>query len=120
MKKLPDRDSQLTGNRLTLHFPIHIIFNRFKGLDIIEGEAPYKISTDNRITKTILQRFKPVLCKPNPIKLAQKYQTIYEQSETRSINSVAEQFGISRIRVYQLMSLLKLDKRIISYLLSYR
>ncbi len=113
---LPDQCTQRTQNRLTIHFPIHIIFNRHKGLDIIEGDAPYKISTNDRITKTLLRRFAPVRCKPNPIRIAQKYKQIYNRLSPPTMTQVAKEFGISRVRVCQMLNLLKLDQQIIDYL----
>ena len=112
---LPGRDTQRTINRLNLHIPIHLIYNGTSGLDILDGNAPYGISTRDRITKAILRRHKPVICKPNPIQTALKYQEIYEQ--TGSMTAVGRQFGVSRVRIHQMLNLLKLDQRIIDYLI---
>ena len=115
-KWLPDQCCQRTQNRLNIHFPIHIIFNRYKALDIVEGKAPYKISTNDRITKTLLQRFKPIKCKPHPINIALKYEILYKQYN--SMTAVAKEFCVTRVRICQMLNLLKLDKKIIEYLVS--
>lgn len=116
-KWLPGRDTQRTINRLTLHMPIHLIFNGNRALDIIEGQAPYGISTSERLTKTILGRYKPVICKPNPVVLALKYQKIYDHPDYQSMEKVAQEFGVSRVRIHQMLNLLKLDQRIIDYII---
>ncbi len=97
--------------------PIHLIFKGDRSLGIVEGNAPYKISTNDRITKTLLTQHKPIICKPNPIKIAQKYKEIYDRLNTPSMTQVAKEFEISRVRVHQLLSLFKLDQRIIRSLL---
>ncbi|MEI7999465.1 MAG: hypothetical protein WCH62_08180 [Candidatus Omnitrophota bacterium] len=61
-----------------------------------------------------MRRHKPVICKPNPIDLALKYQQLYE--ETGSMTIVGQQFGVSRVRIHQMLNLLKLDQRIIDYI----
>ncbi|MGE0269495.1 MAG: hypothetical protein AB7S78_13680 [Candidatus Omnitrophota bacterium] len=96
--------------------PIHLIFNGNKALDIVEGQAPYGISTCERVTKAILQRYKPVICKPNPITTALKYKRIYNEAEYQSMEKVAQEFGVSRVRIHQMLNLLKLDQRIIDYI----
>jgi len=83
-------------------------------LDIIEGTAPYGISTGERITKALLKQFKPVICKPNPIKTALKYQRFYEQ--LGSMSAVAKELDVSRVRVHQMLNLLKIDKRVVEHL----
>ena len=94
--------------------PIHLIFNGNRALDIIEGKAPYGISTFERLTKTILRRYKPIVCKPNPIKTALKYKQLYEQAG--SMTAVANKLGVSRVRIHQMLNLLNLDQQIIEHL----
>lgn len=101
---------------LTIHVPIYFIFNKDKHLDIREGKAPYGISTDKRITRRLLKEHRPVICKPNPITTALKYQRIYNESEYQSMEKVAQEFGVSRVRIHQMLNLLKLDQRIIDYI----
>ena len=97
--------------------PIHLIFNNNRALDIIEDQAPYGISTPERLTKTTLRRYKPVICKPNPVVLALKYQKIYDHPDYQSMEKVAQEFGVSRVRIHQMLNLLKLDQRIIDYII---
>ena len=94
--------------------PIYFIFNKDKRLEIREGKAPYGISTDKRITRRLLKQHQPVVCKLNPITIAMKYQKLY--TAYGSMEKVAQEFSISRVRVHQMLNLLKLDQRIIEYL----
>jgi hypothetical protein len=96
--------------------PIYFIFNKDKRLEIREGKAPYGISTDKRITRRLLKQHKPIFCKLNPIIIAIKYQEIY--ANYGSMEKVAQEFGVSRVRIHQMLNLLKLDQRIIEYLLN--
>ena len=97
--------------------PIYFIFNKDKRLEICEGKAPYGISTDKRITRRLLKTHRPVVCKPNPISIALKYQKIYEETTDQSMEKVAQEFGVSRVRIHQMLNLLKLDQRIIDYII---
>ena len=114
--KLPDPTTQRTPKVLTIHVPIYFIFNKDKRLEIREGKAPYGISTDKRITRRLLKAHRPVVCKPNPIVLALKYQKIYDDPDYQSMEKVAQEFGVSRVRIHQMLNLLKLDQRIINYI----
>jgi len=98
----------------TSDVPIYFIFNKDKRLQIVEGKAPYGISTDKRITRRLLKEHKPVVCKLNPLITALKYHQLYQQ--TGSMTDVAQQFGVTRVRVHQMLNLLKLDQRIIDYI----
>jgi hypothetical protein len=98
-----------------MHIPIYLSFNNTNGLCIIEGHTPYGISTTERINKTLLRRNKPVICKPNLITTALKYQKMYEDATYQSMEKVGQQFGVSRVRIHQMLNLLKLDQRIIDY-----
>ena len=103
---------------LTIHVPIYFIFNKDKRLEIREGKSPYGISTDKRITRRLLKEHRPVVCKPNPITTALKYQRIYNETAYQSMERVAKEFGVSRVRIHQMLNLLKLDQRIIDYISS--
>ena len=116
MKWLPDPVTERTPKVLTIHVPIYFIFNKDKHLDILEGKAPYGISTDKRITRRLLKEHRPVICKPNPLTIALKYDKIYQSLPAKSMENVAQQFDITRVRVHQLLNLLTLDKRIIKHL----
>ena len=95
--------------------PIHVRYDSKRRVSIVEGDAPYQISTNERITKTLLKRHKPIIAKPNPIKTAMKYQNYYNSLAEPSMTKVGEHFGVNRVRVCQVLNLLKLDKRIIDY-----
>ena len=116
LDKLPDPSTERTPKVLTIHVPIYFIFNKDKRLDIREGKSPYGISTDKRITRRLLREHRPVACKPNPIMTALKYQKIYNETEYRSMEKVAQEFGVSRVRIHPMLNLLKLDQRIIEHL----
>jgi len=115
-KKLPTPTTERTPLILTIHVPIYFIFNKDKRLEIREGKAPYGISTDKRITRRLLKQHRPVICKPNPIKIALKYQKMYEDAAYQTMEKVGQEIGISRLRVHQMLNLLKLDQRIIDYI----
>lgn len=82
----------------------------------MEGDAPYKISTNERITKLILKRFGEHKSKPNVIKTALEYDMVYKSLPNPTLSQVAKHFGVTRVRVWQMLNLLKLDQRIIDYL----
>ena len=92
------------------------MFNKDKQLQIVEGKAPYGISTDKRITRRLLKEHRPVVCKPNPITVALKYQKMYEDSAFQTMEKVGQQLGVSRVRIHQMLNLLKLDQRIIDFI----
>jgi hypothetical protein len=92
------------------------MFNKDKQLPIVEGRAPYGISTDKRITRRLLKEHQPVVCKPNPIMIALKYQKLYQDAAYQTMEKVGQQFGVSRVRIHQMLNLLKLDQRIIDYI----
>jgi len=92
------------------------MFNKDKQLQIVEGKAPYGISTDKRITRRLLKEHRPVVCKPNPITIALKYQKMYEDSAFRTMEKIGQQLGVSRVRIHQMLNLLKLDQRIIDFI----
>lgn len=48
--------------------------------------------------------------------IALKYQKMYEDTTYQTMEKVGEQFGITRVRVHQMLNLLKLDQRIIDYI----
>ncbi|VEN74754.1 conserved hypothetical protein [Candidatus Desulfarcum epimagneticum] len=50
----------------------------------------------------------------NPINVAQEYADMINNGECQSQSDIARRFGISRVRVNQFMSLLKLDDEIIT------
>ena len=101
----------------TIAIPIHMAYNKKREVGIVEGNAPYGISTEERINKKILKDNQPIEPKPNPLKIALQYQKVYKNLPSPSMTETAKILGVSRVRVHQMLSLLKLDKRIISKLL---
>lgn len=95
--------------------PIHTRYDSKRRVSIVEGEAPYQISTNERITKTLLKRHKPIIAKRNPIKVALEYEKYYKSLSKPSMDKVGEYFGVRRVRVCQVLNLLKLNKRIVDY-----
>jgi hypothetical protein len=51
------------------------------------------------------------------ITIALKYQKMYGDAAYQTMEKVGEQFGVSRVRIHQMLNLLKLDQRIIHYLM---
>lgn len=92
--KLPGRCAQRTINRLQLTIPIHLNYNGTKALQIIEGKAPYNIDAKNRVTRSLLKKHRPVICKPNPITIALKYQKMYQDATYQTMEKVGEQLGV--------------------------
>ncbi len=64
----------------------------------------------------LLRQFGPLKCKPNSIKTALEYNKVYKNLPASSMISVAKHFGVTRVRVWQMLNLLKLDPKIIDYL----
>jgi len=56
---LPVPVTQRTPLAYEIDIPIHIAYNKLHQVSIIEGPAPYGISTEKRITKRILQHHMP-------------------------------------------------------------
>ncbi|MBU1997200.1 MAG: hypothetical protein KKF78_08605 [Candidatus Omnitrophica bacterium] len=86
-------------------------------MSIVEGPAPHGISTEKRITKRMVQHHKPKKEKLNPIKTALRYRRIYQGLPCPTIRETAEILRVSKGRVHQILNLLKLDERILEYLL---
>ncbi len=64
-----------------------------------------------------MQHHKPKKVKVNPIKTALTYKHIYQNLSCPTIRETVEILKVSKGRVHQMLNLLKLDKRILDYLL---
>lgn len=60
---------------------------------------PAGISSGERVTKRLLKEHRPIICKPNPIKTALRYQEIYNDPRYKTMDKVAQEFGVSRVRI---------------------
>jgi len=67
---------------------------------------PYKATKSNQITRIYR----------NPIYLAREYKRIIDNGQVKNQSELARKLGISRVRVHQILSLLKLDSLIIQEL----
>jgi len=52
----------------------------------------------------------------NPIYLAREYKRVIDSGQVKNRSELARKLGVSRVRVYQILSLLKLDSLIIQEL----
>ena len=72
----------------------------------------------HEITKAEITAAKPPRQRINPIKEALKYAEVLKQPSIETYSQVGAEFGVSRARVSQMLSLLKLDQSIQKYLIS--
>ncbi len=62
---------------------------------------------------------KPQKIKTNPILQALRFQKILSSKEAKSKNELAQKIGLSRVRITQIMNLLKLNPKIIQRIYSF-
>jgi hypothetical protein len=67
---------------------------------------PYKAKKTNQIARIYR----------NPIYLAREYKQMIDNGQVKNQSGLARKFGISRVRIHQILSLLKLDSLIIQEL----
>jgi len=84
----------------------------------MQGQPPYGIKTNERITRRILREAKPKVRRPSPIEQALTYARVLNEPSVVSKSQVAQRFGVSRARVTQMLNLLDLDDAILDQLTS--
>ena len=87
-------------------------------LVIMQGQPPYGIKTNERITRQIIREAKPKIRKPSPLEQALTYARVLNEPSVVSQSQVAQRFGVSRARVSQVLNLLDLDAAILDQLMS--
>jgi len=85
---------------------------------MVEGNPPYNLKTDKRITRALIREAKPIIRKPSPLEEAYKYAEVYKEPSIVSKAQIGERFGVTRARVCQILNLLELNEGIQKYLLS--
>lgn len=100
-----------------LKIPIFLQFFKQK-LAIIEGNPPYGLKVNRRITQALLKEAKPVIRNPSPLENAYRYAEVYREPSIVSMAQIGQRFGVSRARVCQILNLLELDENIQKYLTS--
>ena len=83
----------------------------------MRGEKPLEIADIDSITARQWKMYQNHLHRQSPILTGLRYLKVFEQESVTSYAKAAAVLGVSRIRVYQLVSLVtKLPKEITSYL----
>lgn len=89
-----------------------------KGKLFVRGTKPKELAEIARITARQWQMYQNHLKRENPILIGLRYLKVFEQESVNSYAKAAQVLGVSRIRVYQLTSLVtKLPTEITDYLL---
>ncbi len=84
----------------------------------MQGQPPYGIKTNERITRQIIREAKPKVRKPSPLEQAITYARVLNEPSVVSKSQVAQRFGVSRARVSQVLNLFDLDATILDQLTS--
>ena len=113
---LPDRDTQRTNCRvLTDLLPYHYKWQN-KTKTLFRGEKPNFNPKGKIVSQKEMRHYQYVQAYENPIEKALEFQRIL-QEESLNQNQLARKLGISRVRVCQLLSLLKLPEDQQKYIL---
>ena len=110
---LPGSKSQRTISVARYRLPIYLTYNG-RGIGIIAGIAPIEPDETGVVSSDRLKAIERSHKWQNPLRLASKYQTLLDNGKTKA--DIARTMGISRARVTQVMSLLKLHPEIQDYL----
>jgi len=116
--KLPERDSKRTISRVvTDELPYHYRWcNKTKTL--FRGKKPDFIPNGKIVSKKELRHYQYVRDYVNPIEKALEFQRMMKE-ENLNQNQLARKLKISRVRVCQLLSLIKLPEDQQKYVLEY-
>jgi len=83
----------------------------------IRGRKPEELAEISKISQRQWQRYQTDQHRQNPILTGMRYLKVFEQESVTSYAKAAEILGVSRVRVYQLASLvMKLPKEIVDFL----
>jgi len=115
MHWLRSYQTKRTISSAKIKLPVYLQFVR-QQLVIMHGQPPYNIRTAERITERILREAKPKVWRPSPIDQATEYARVLSEPSVVSKSQVAQRFGVSRVRVHQMLNLLNLDDSILEYL----
>jgi ribosome-binding protein aMBF1 (putative translation factor) len=110
-KKLPDRNTQQTfSNVITEYIPYYYVWrNKRQALEF--GEKPSSLPQRKVVTLRDLRKDRIRESYVNPIERAREYLKMM-QTEGLTQSQLAPKLGVSRVRVTQLLNLLKLNPRI--------
>ncbi|MBU2541696.1 MAG: hypothetical protein KJ593_07315 [Candidatus Omnitrophica bacterium] len=118
MKWLPERDSKRTIRRVvTDELPYHYRWHN-KTKTLFRGKKPDFIPRGKIVSKKELRHYKYLQEYKNPIKKAMGFQRIM-QEENLNQGQLAKKMGISRVRITQVLNLLKLPQEQQTYVLEY-
>ena len=85
---------------------------------MIRGKKPNFIPKDRIVSKKEMRHYQYVQAYENPIEKALKFQRMMQEEDLNQ-NQLARKLRISRVRIHQLLNLLKLPKEQQDYILEY-
>jgi len=118
---LPDRSKCSTSAPKTL-WEVMPVYTRCyeKRRCLVRGKKPKALADANSITARQWKMYQTHLHRKSPVLTGLRYLKLFEQESVTSYAKAAAIVGVSRIRVYQLVSLVtKLSPRIIDYLVKH-
>ena len=111
---LPDPSTQRTNCGKTVSEIIHCYFRYFKKKKrLFAGEKPSGFAKNKTITKREWQSALNKSNRKNPIKEGQRYLDCLEVNPAFKYQDIANEFGVSKTRVHQMIALIKKLPRVI-------